>query len=297
MTSVVVSGPRRRSLSPSWRRGLAARVVNWVALAIVLITLVAAVTAGLWTDFDPNRVDPVARFRGWGENGHLLGTDQIGRDRFTRLLYGARLVWIVGLGVSLMAMTVGGVLGSLAGYLGGRIDAIVSRVSDGVLAFPPLLLALVLAAVMGPGTRTAIIALAIVYSPLVIRVSRAAVLGERHLSYVDASRGLGNSERRTLLRHILPNVVGPMFVVGSVVVSRAIIVEASLSFLGAGTQPPNPNWGVMIADGRELILSRPGQLLLPAFVLSVTVLALNLVSDALADRIDPRYNSRRGGIR
>lgn len=273
-----------------------ASAVNWLAITVVVITIVAALTAGLWTDFDPNRASPVDGFLAWGEDGHLLGTDQLGRDTFTRMLHGARLVWIVGLSVSLIAMTLGGVLGSLAGYVGGRVDGLVSRISDGVLAFPPLLLALVLSAVIEPSTRTAIIALGVVYTPLVIRVTRAAVLGERHLSYVSASRGLGNSEIRTLVRHILPNVVGSLFVVGSVVVSRAIIVEASLSFLGAGTQPPNPNWGVMIADARELIFSRPGQLVLPAIVLSVTVLALNLVSDALADRIDPRYSARRGDI-
>jgi len=282
---------------PWWRQGLLAAAVNWLGFAIVLITLCAAVGANFITDFDPNQANPVDRFFEWGQEGHFLGTDQLGRDTFTRLLYGARLVWIVGLIVSLLSMTLGGILGSLAGYIGGRVDGLVGRISDGVLAFPPLLLALVLSAIIGPSTRTAIIALSIVYTPLVIRVTRSAVLGERHLSYVSASRGLGNSEARTLVRHILPNVVGSLFVVGSVVVSRAIIVEASLSFLGAGTQPPNPNWGVMIADARELIFSRPSQLVLPSIVLSVTILSLNLVSDALADRIDPRYSSRRGEIR
>ena len=245
-----------------------ASTVSGLAFAIVLITLFAAVGANFITDFDPNKANPVDRFFEWGQEGHRLGTDQLGRDTFTRLIYGARLVWVVGLSVSLLAMAFGGVLGSLAGYLGGRVDGLIGRISDGVLAFPPLLLALVMSAVIGPSTRTAIIALSIVYTPLVVRVTRSAVLGERHLSYVSASRGLGNSEARTLLRHILPNVVGSLFVVGSVVVSRAIIVEASLSFLGAGTQPPNPNWGVMIADAREIIFSRPSQLILPALVLA-----------------------------
>jgi ABC-type dipeptide/oligopeptide/nickel transport system permease subunit len=276
------------------RRRLLAATINSVAIGVVVVTMVCAVLAPLLTDFEPNRASPVDRFRAWGEDGHLLGTDQLGRDIFTRLVYGARLVWIVGLSVAMISMAVGATLGSLAGYLGGRVDAGVTRIADGILAFPPLLLALVLAAVMSPSTRTAIFALSIVYTPLIVRVSRAAVLGERTLGYVQASKGLGNSESRTLLRHILPNVVGPLLVVGSVVVSRAIIVEASLSFLGAGTQPPNPNWGVMIADARDLIFSRPSQLILPAIVLSVTVLSLNLVSDALSDRIDPRYSAKGG---
>lgn len=296
MTSVLVANPSGRSPSSSWRRGLVAATINWSALGIVGLILVAAIVASFATDFDPNQANPVDLFMDWGQEGHLLGTDQLGRDTFTRLMYGARLAWIVGISVSLLSMAIGGVLGSIAGYVGGWVDGLVSRISDGVLAFPPLLLALVLSAVIGPSTRTAIIALSIVYTPLIIRVSHAAVLGERHLSYVSASRGLGNSETRTLVRHILPNVVSSLFVVGSVVVSRAIIVEASLSFLGAGTQPPNANWGVMIADARGLIFSNPGRLVLPAIVLSVTVMSLNLVSDALADRLDPRYSSRDGGI-
>ncbi len=281
---------RDRASGVASKRRLLVPAINWLAIGIVLATLVAAVFAPVLTDFDPDQASPVDRFLPWGEDGHLLGTDHIGRDLFTRLLFGARLVWIVGLSVSLLSIAVGGALGATAGYIGGRTDDVVSRAADAILAFPPLLLALVLSAVMGPSTRTGVIALAIVYTPLVVRVSRAAVIGERHLSYVDASRGLGNSEARTLLRHVFPNVAGALFVVGSVVVSRAIIVEASLSFLGAGTQPPASNWGVMIAEVRELVFSRPGQVLLPAFVLSVTVLSLTLVSAFLSDRIDPRHS-------
>lgn len=293
MTTTIADGEAGAALAPP-RRHILAAAITWSALGVVVVTFVAAVLAGVLTDFDPNQARPADRFRQWGEDGHILGTDQLGRDVFTRILHGARLVWIVGLSVAALSMTAGVLLGSIAGYVGGRVDAIVSRLSDGILAFPPLLLALVFSAVMGPSTQTAIVALAIVYTPLVTRVGRAAVLGERHLGYVLASRGLGNSEPRTLIRHVLPNVVGPLLVVGSVVVSRAIIVEASLSFLGAGTQRPRPNWGVMIADGREVIFSRPSELILPAIVLSVTVLALNLMSDALSDRVDPRYSTQRG---
>ena len=293
MTTTIPNAGATDSVAPARRRLLAA-IVTWTAAAVVGVTLIAAIFAGVLTDFDADKASPVDRFFEWGTEGHLLGTDSLGRDVFTRLLFGARLVWIVGLSVATLSMVAGVTLGSLAGYVGGRVDSIVARIADGILAFPPLLLALVFSAVMNPSTRTAIFALAIVYTPLVIRVSRAAVLGERNLGYVMASRGVGNSESRTLLRHVLPNVAAPLLVVASVVVSRSIIVEASLSFLGAGTQRPTSNWGVMIADGREVIFSRPSELILPSIVLSVTVLALNLMSDSLSDRVDPRYKMMRG---
>jgi ABC-type dipeptide/oligopeptide/nickel transport system permease subunit len=273
--------------------GRAAAVVTNVAWVITIGSLVAGLLAPLLTDFDPTHAVPTDRLLGWGEEGHVLGTDEIGRDILTRLLYGARLAWIVGTSVAVLALVGGGVLGLLAGYLGGWVEATITRLVDAMLAFPPLLLALVASAVWGPSTRTAIFALGVVYTPLVARVTRAAVLGERRLDYVSASRGLGNSEVRTVFRHVVPNVVGPLLVVASVVFSRAVIVEASLSFLGAGTQAPNPNWGVMIAEGRKLFLTNPSLVLVPAAVLSGTLLAVNLVSDAIADRFDPGVTNAR----
>lgn len=264
-----------------------ATLITRAAWALTFATLALGLFAPLLTDFDPTRAEPVDRLFDWGQDGHLMGTDEIGRDILTRLLYGARLAWIVGLSVSALALAIGGLLGLAAGYLGGWVDNVVSRFVDALLAFPPLLLALVAAAVWGPSTRTAIFALGVVFTPLVTRVTRASVIGERQLDYVSASRGLGNSEAFTVVRHVVPNVLGPLLVVASVVFSRAIIVEASLSFLGAGTQAPEPNWGVMIAESRKLLLTRPSLVIVPSIVLSVTLLAVNVVSDAIADRFDP----------
>lgn len=275
------------------KRAWLATSLNVIALSVVGLTLVLALIGPWLTSFDPDRARPAERFKNWGEDGHLLGTDQLGRDVLTRLIEGARLVWIVGLGVAVLAVLVGAILGVLAGYLGGRIEFIITRIADGILAFPPLLLALILAAVMRPSTTTAIIALSIVYTPLVLRVTRAAVISERGQSYVLAARGLGNTESFTLMRHVVPNVLAPLMVVGSVVVSRAIIIEASLSFLGVGTQPPRSNWGVMIGEARETVFSRPSQLILPAIVLSVVVICINLVSDLVSDRLDPQKAVRR----
>lgn len=280
------------------KSGRAAALVTRAAWAITVSALVLGILAPVLTDFDPTRAEPVDRLLGWWEDGHILGTDEIGRDILTRLLYGARLAWIVGISVSTLALLIGGVLGVLSGYFGGWLDAAITRLIDAMLAFPPLLLALVGAAVWGPSTRTAIYTLGVVYTPLVARVTRAAVIGERQLDYVAASRGLGNTESRTVLRHVVPNILGPLLVVASVVFSRSIIVEASLSFLGAGTQAPNPNWGVMIAESRKLLLTQPVLVIVPAVVLSITLLSVNVVSDAISDRFDPELaTSTRGAAR
>ena len=270
--------------------------VNALAAGVILATLVAAVFAPLLTPFEPNLAVPKDRLLGFGQEGHLLGTDQIGRDVFTRLLYGARLAWIVGTAVSVVSLLVGGTIGAIGGYFGGWFDSATSRIVDAMLSFPPVLLALVIAAVASPSTQAAILALAFVFSPLAARVMRSVVVGERRLEYVSASRGLGHREGWTLIRHVLPNAIGPMFVVATIVVSRAIIVESSLSFIGAGTQAPTASWGLMIAEAQEVLRTEQQLIIVPAIVLIVTVLAINLTADALADHLDPagRVSESRG---
>ena len=289
----------RRTLSERLRRfvrGFFRSPFTVAAFVVVLGTIVAAVFPGLFSSADPTVADPVNRLKEIGTAGHLLGTDQLGRDVLARLALSARLAWLVGLSVSLGSLTVGGAIGAVSGYLGGLFDTIASRAIDGLLAFPPLLLALVFAAVFGPSTRTAVISLAIVYIPLSARVMRSVVMEERDLDYIRASRGLGHTETWTLVRHLLPNTLGPMLVVGTIVVSRAIVIEASLSFLGAGTQPPTPSWGTMIAEARDLITVQPALVLIPAIALSLTVLAINLLADAMGDYLDPGGSSgARGG--
>lgn len=268
-----------------------------IALLVLAITLVAAAVPGLLTSFDPERAVPVDRLLGFGEGGHLLGTDAIGRDVYSRLVHGARLAWVVGLAVAIGSLVCGVVLGASAGYFGGVLDGVVSRFIDGVLAFPPILLGLVLAAILGPGTWTAVFALVVVYTPLTARVMRAAVLTEKSAPYVLASRGLGHRGVRTLAVEIFPNTLGPMIVVGTLIASRAIIIEASLSFLGVGTQQPRPSWGLMAAEAQQQVLIAPVQLVLPVTVLAVLVLALNFVGDAMAQRFDPQGRTTRASTR
>jgi ABC-type dipeptide/oligopeptide/nickel transport system permease subunit len=266
-----------------------------VSSVVVLLTLVAAVLAPVLAPYSPIATAPGEQLQDLGSPGHLLGTDQLGRDVLSRILYGARIAWTVGLTVASMSLVGGIFLGALSFYASGWLDSAVTRLVDGVLAFPPLLLALVLAAVMGPSTRTAIIALSIVFVPLAARVMRSAVLGERELDYVKVSRGMGHRELWTLWRHVLPNTLPPMIVVATIVVSRAIIVESSLSFLGAGTQAPTPSWGLMIGEAREVLLIHPALAVVPALVLSAAVLCINLFADSLGDALDVNTRQLRAG--
>ncbi|ANH37623.1 Glutathione transport system permease protein GsiD [Nocardioides dokdonensis FR1436] len=284
---------------PRWRslRRAGGSWTTRIALLVLALSLVAAAVPGLLTSFDPERAVPVDRMLGFGEGGHLLGTDAIGRDIYSRLVHGARLAWVVGLAVALGSLLCGIVLGAAAGYFGGVLDGVVSRFIDGVLAFPPILLGLVLAAILGPGTWTAVFALVVVYTPLTARVMRAAVLTEKSAPYVLASRGLGHRGVRTLAVEIFPNTMGPMIVVGTLIASRAIIIEASLSFLGVGTQQPRPSWGLMAAEAQQQVLIAPVQLVLPVTVLAVLVLALNFVGDAMAERFDPQSRTTRASSR
>lgn len=285
--------PRWRGLS-HWRRG------NWItriAILVLFVTLIAAVVPGLFTSFDPELAIPVDRLLGFGDKGHLLGTDAIGRDLYSRLVHGAGLAWVVGSSVAAGSLLCGVTLGAAAGYVGGVLDAVVSRFIDGVLAFPPVLLGLVLAAILGPGTWTAVFALIVVFTPLTARVMRAAVMTEKSSPYVLASQGLGHRGARTLVREILPNTLGPMVVVGTLIASRAIIIAASLSFLGVGTQQPHPSWGLMAAEAQQQLLIAPVLVVLPVTVLAVMVLALNFVGDAMAETLDPQSRTIRASSR
>jgi len=296
----VVAAAAGPTPGPRWRWAGRWRGGSWLtrlAALVLLATMVAAVVPSLFTSFDPELAIPVDRMLGFGVDGHLLGTDAIGRDVYARLVYGARLAWVVGLAVAAGSLVCGVTLGATAGYFGGALDSVVSRFIDGILAFPPILLGLVLAAILGPGTWTAVFALVVVYTPLTARVVRASVLTEKSAPYVMASRGLGHRGLRTLAREILPNTVGPVIVVGTLIASRAIIIEASLSFLGVGTQQPSPSWGLMAAEAQQQVLIAPSLLVLPVTVLAVLVLALNFVGDAMAEKLDPQSRTTRASSR
>jgi dipeptide transport system permease protein len=223
-----------------------------------------------------------------GKSGFILGTDAVGRDILSRLIHGARFSLLMGLMVVVLALTSGVVLGLVAGYFRGWVDAMIMRVMDIILAFPSLLLALVLVAILGPGLVNAMLAIALVYQPHFARLTRAAVMGEKGKEYVTSAKVAGAGHGRLMLRTILPNCTGPLIVQATLSFSNAILDAAALGFLGLGAQPPTPEWGTMLATAREFILRAPWVVTYPGLVILVTVLAINLIGDGLRDALDPK---------
>lgn len=227
----------------------------------------------------------------WEEGGQLqyiLGTDAVGRDILSRLIMGSRFSLFVGVVVVTIALAGGIFLGLIAGFYGGRVDTVIMRIMDIILAFPSLLLALVMVAVLGPGLINAMIAIAVVYQPHFVRLTRAAVMAEREREYVVAARVAGAGSLRLMFLTILPNCTAPLIVQGTLSFSNAILDIAALGFLGLGAQPPTPEWGTMLAEAREFILRAWWVVTFPGISILITVLAINLIGDGLRDALDPK---------
>jgi peptide/nickel transport system permease protein len=264
-----------------WRR-LAGTIGVLVVGTLTLIALVGPALA----PFDPTEqaLDRMLQPPG---RGHLLGTDDLGRDILSRLLYGARVSLGVGVAAVGLAFGLGGVLGLVAGYRGGWFDEILMRVLDGLLAFPAIVLALAITAVLGPSLGHAMIAIAIVGIPGFARLARGQVLTLRSREFVEAARALGARDVRLLARHIVPGMLAPVVVHASLRLAFAIVTEASLSFLGLGTQPPTPSWGAMLNAGREYLEMAPWMSLAPGAAIFLTTLGFNFLGDAIRDALDP----------
>ena len=254
-----------------------------VFVAIVLMALLADVIV----PYNPLEQN-YARIMEGPSPDHWLGTDSFGRDLLSRIIYGSRIALVVGIVAVLLALAVGVTLGLISGYYGGLVDTIIMRVMDGLFAFPILILAIALMAVMGFGVRNVIIAVAVVSIAPFARVTRGDVLAIREEPYIEAARLSGISNAAIIFRHVLPNVMAPIIVQGALRVSAAIITEAGLSFLGLGPQPPTPVWGSMIAEGRNFIVMAPHISTFPGIALMVTVVGLNLFGDGLRDTLDPK---------
>ena len=284
--------PRRRQFAEFWfyfSENKGAVIGLWFFVILVILALLAPLIA-------PH--EPYLQYRDavlvppvWQEGGrweYLLGTDAVGRDILSRLLFGARYSLFIGIVVTAIAMVAGVLVGVVAGYFRGWIDTVIMRLMDIILAFPSLLLALTLVAVLGPGLNNAMIAIALVYQPHFVRLTRAAVMSEKTRDYVIASRVAGAGPLRLMFRTILPNCMAPLIVQATLSFSNAILDAAALGFLGMGAQPPTPEWGTMLAEAREFILRAWWVVTLPGIAILVTVLAINLMGDGLRDALDPK---------
>ena len=262
-------------------------------LILFLLLIAVAICAPLVAPHDPSLQyrDSFLTPPVWQEGGKaefLLGTDAVGRDILSRLIYGAQYSLFIGVIVVGIALTGGITLGLVAGYVGGMVDTLIMRVMDIILAFPSLLLALVLVAVLGPGLTNAMIAIALVLQPHFVRLTRAAVMAERNRDYVVAARVAGAGHLRLMVKTILPNCLAPLIVQATLSFSNAILDAAALGFLGMGAQPPTPEWGTMLAEAREFILRAWWVVTFPGLAILITVLAINLVGDGLRDALDPK---------
>jgi peptide/nickel transport system permease protein len=280
-------GRRRRPYGWVRRMKLA-----WAGVVILAIVALLAVAAPLVAPYEPAAVSLADRLKPPGTPGHLLGTDPLGQDVLTRVIYGARISLFVGFVVVAISGALGITLGLVAGFYGSLIDDVIMRIAEIQLAFPNIILYVAVMAVLGPGLDKVIVVMGIVGWVTYSRIERGMVLATKEREYVQAARALGASNGRLILRHILPNTLGPITVVASFALATTIITEASLSFLGLGVPPSVPSWGNMLASGRNYLQSGWWVATFPGIAITLTVIAINLIGDWLRDELDPMLRSQ-----
>jgi len=282
------SAPADAGESPAARalRRLFRRKGAVAGLVVLALFIVAAVLAPLIAPYDPNAQTWTAVRRA-PSAAHWFGTDDVGRDLLTRVIYGARASLMAGLVSVGIALAIGVPLGMIAGYLGGFVDALLGRITDAMLACPFLILAIALAAFLGPSLRNAMIAIGITTTPILLRLTRGQVMAVKVEDYVEAARAVGNPRWRIAIFHILPNILPALLVQATLSIAAAIIAEAALSFLGLGQQPPAPSWGSMLNSAQRFLVNAPWMAVWPGLAIFLTVLSLNLLGDGLRDALDP----------
>lgn len=286
---MTTTGERPRSRWRVWRRFLRHRLAVVSALFLVVMILVSFPLAPLVTPADPDRIDLKAIGKA-PSLAHPLGTDLTGRDLWSRLVYGGRVSLSVGAVAVSIYVTLGVLLGSLAGYYGGRVDGWIMRFTEVVMAFPTLIILITIVAIVGPGLFNSMIAIGLIGWTGIARLVRGQILSLRAMDFVTAAQAVGSPQRRILVQHILPNVVAPIIVAATFGIAGAILTEAGLSFLGLGIKPPTPSWGNMINEAQQLtvIESKPWIWLGPGLMITLSVLAINFIGDGLRDALDPR---------
>lgn len=279
--------------APGYWRGVLRRLsrdrTTLVFGAILLVMLALILAAPLLSPHSPYQASMLRRLKPVGLlPGYPLGTDELGRDMLARLLHGGRLSWFIGITPVVVAFAVGGLLGVVAGYAGGWVNMLIMRTTDVFYAFPSVLLAVAISGALGAGMTNAIIALTLVFIPQIIRVAEAVTTGVRNLDYVESARASGAGALTILRVHVAPNVLGPIFVYATSLISVSMIIASGLSFLGLGTKPPEPEWGLMLNTLRTAIYSQPLLAMLPGFCIFATSLCFNMVSDGLRSAMDVR---------
>ena len=279
-----------------WRRLRRTRLAL-VGLFLVLLVVACAILAPVISPYDPTRQRLIEALQG-PSAAHPFGTDENGRDVLSRVLYGARVSLLAGIFSVAIALVCGVVSGLVSGYFSGRVDNVIMRFMDALLAFPTLVLALAITATLGPGLRNAMIAIGVIYTPIFARLTRGQVLSIREREFIEAARTIGAGNSRIMLRHVLPNVTAPIIVQASLSVAFAILAEATLSFLGLGVQPPEPSWGSMVSRGKDYLDQAPWLSFAPGGAIFLAVMGFNFLGDAVRDALDPRLlRDASGGSR
>jgi len=289
--ATALAAPEAAAQASRARRVLTSFARNRLAVAgviVLAIVMISALLAPWVSPYDPLKMDLVNPYAPPGSPGHALGTDNFGRDILARLIHGSRISLLIGVVVVSIAASFGTVLGLLAGYLGGWVDEVVMRAVEIFYAFPFLVLAIAVIAVFGPSIFNVMWVLGLVSWPLYARLVRAQVLALHDVEYVEAARASGMSRSRVMFRHVLPNVLTPVIVTATFGIPQAILASAALGFLGLGVQPPTPEWGVMIAEGKDFIRRAPNLITWPGLAIMTVVLGFNFVGDGLRDALDPR---------
>lgn len=281
----------RGQLASIWLR-LKKNKLAMVGLCLLIAMILIAVFAGFIADYDTMAIDQNQDIRLQGPSReHILGTDQFGRDVFARIIHGSRISLSMSVIAMTLAVAIGALIGSVAGYYGGKVDNVLMRLMDILLAIPPMLMSISIVAALGQSMVNLLIALAIAYIPVFARVIRSSILSIKDQEFIEAARSCGSSNGRIIFKHIIPNAIGPIIVQATLAMGATILIIASLSFMGLGVKPPEPEWGTMLYEGRDFLKQAPYLVLFPGGAITLAVISLNLLGDGLRDALDPRLRN------